>query len=59
MFKWTMNYDTGDYEYLDENGYSMDRGDFNFNFDRSPFEDDRHSGLMGGLFGGLFGDDDE
>ena len=35
-----MNYDTGDYEWIDEYGYSWDRGEYVFNWDRSVFDDD-------------------
>lgn len=38
--KWTFNYETGDYEWMDKNGYSYDTGDFSFNFDKRPFEEE-------------------
>jgi len=28
--KWCMNYDSGDYEWIDENGYSWDQGESAF-----------------------------
>ena len=38
--KWCMNYDSGDYEWIDENGYSWDQGEYVYNWDRSAFDDD-------------------
>ena len=37
MFRYCFNYDSGDYEYIDESGYSMDRGEFVYNWDDSEF----------------------
>ncbi len=31
------NYDSGDYEYIDENGYSWDQGDYVYNWDDSEY----------------------
>ena len=41
--KWTLNYDTGDYEWMDKNGYSYDTGEYSYNFDKSPFEEEERS----------------
>ncbi len=38
--EYTMNYESCDYEYIDESGYSYDQGDFVCNWDRSAFDDD-------------------
>ncbi len=38
--KWCMNYDSGDYEWIDESGYSWDQGEYVYNYDRSAFDDD-------------------
>ena len=38
--KWCMNYDSGDYEWIDESGYSWDQGEYVYNWDRSAFDDD-------------------
>ena len=32
-----MNYDSGDYERIDENGYSWDHGEYVYNWDRNAF----------------------
>ena len=38
--KWCYNYDSGEYEWIDENGYSWDQGEFVYNWDRSAYEED-------------------
>lgn len=38
--RWCMNYDSGNYEWIDEGGYSLDRGEFVYNYDHGAFEDD-------------------
>ena len=30
--KYTLNYDTGDYEWMDKSGYSYDTGEYSYNF---------------------------
>ena len=35
MPKYCLNYDTGDYEWIDEDGYSIDRGECTYNWDDS------------------------
>jgi hypothetical protein len=40
MPKSCFNYDSGDYEYIDENGYSWDQGDYVSNWDDSPYRYD-------------------
>ena len=37
MPKYCCNYDSGDYEYIDENGYSWDRGEYVYNWDDSEY----------------------
>ena len=37
MPKYCYNYDSGDYEYIDENGYSWDRGEYVYNWDDSEY----------------------
>ncbi len=38
--RWCMNYDSGNYEWIDEYGYSLDRGEFVYNYDHGEFDDD-------------------
>lgn len=37
MPKYCYNYDSGDYEYIDENGYSWDQGNYVYNWDDSEY----------------------
>ncbi len=36
--KYCLNYESGDYEWIDEDGFSIDRGEFVFNWDNSEYE---------------------
>ena len=38
--KWCFNYDSGEYEWIDKDGFSWDQGEYVFNWDRRPFEDE-------------------
>ena len=33
MPKWCYNYESGEYEYIDRDGYSIDRGEYVYNWD--------------------------
>ena len=37
MTKWCYNYDSGEYEYIDEDGFSIDRGEYVYNWDDSEY----------------------
>ena len=37
MPKWCLNYDSGEYEYIDRNGFSIDRGEYVHNWDDSEY----------------------
>lgn len=37
MSKWCYNYDSGDYEYIERDGYSVDRGEYVYNWDDSEY----------------------
>lgn len=37
MPKYCMNYETGEYEYIDRNGFSVDRGEYVYNWDDSEY----------------------
>lgn len=41
MPKYCYNYDSGNYEYIDENGYSWDQGEFAHNWDDSEYRRQR------------------
>ena len=42
MSKYCFNYDSGEYEYIDRDGYSWDQGEYVYNWDDSEYrnEDD-------------------
>ena len=35
--KWCMNYESGEYEWIDEDGYSWDQGEYVYNWDDSDY----------------------
>ncbi len=37
MSKWCLNYETGDYEFIDRNGFSETTGEYTFNWDDSEY----------------------
>ena len=37
MSKWCYNYDSGEYEYIERNGYSIGRGEYVYNWDDSEY----------------------
>lgn len=37
MTKWCLNYESGEYEYIDHDGFSLDRGEYVFNWDDSAY----------------------
>lgn len=37
MTKWCYNYDSGEYEYIDKDGFSIDRGEYVYNWDDSEY----------------------
>ena len=65
MAKWVLNYETGNYEYIDRNGFSYDQGKYVYNWDDSEYrreeENDRRwrSGRYDGAKTNIFDDDDE
>lgn len=38
MPKYCLNYETGEYEWIDRNGYSWDSGEFTYNWDDSEYK---------------------
>ncbi len=61
MPKYCMNYESGNYEYIDENGFSWDRGEYVYNWDDSEYrrerEEEEHSSYSYGS--SLWNDDEE
>lgn len=37
MSKWCFNYETGDYEYIDRDGFSINTGKYTYNWDDSEY----------------------
>ena len=37
MSKYCFNYESGEYEYIDRNGFSWDRGEYVYNWDNSEY----------------------
>ena len=35
MAKWCFNYESGEYEYIEKDGFSIDRGEYVYNWDDS------------------------
>ena len=41
MTKWCYNYDSGEYEYIDKDGFSIDRGEYVYKWDDSEYRRER------------------
>lgn len=41
MSKWCFNYDSGEYEDIDKNGYSYTQGEYVYNWDNCEYERER------------------
>lgn len=37
MAKWAFNYDSGNYEYIESDGFRIDHGDYAYNWDDSEY----------------------
>lgn len=37
MSKWCFNYESGDYEYIDRDGFSVSAGEYTYNWDDSEY----------------------
>ena len=37
MAKYVFDYETGEYEYIEEDGFSIDRGEYTYNWDDSEY----------------------
>lgn len=37
MPKWCFNYESGDYEYIERDGFSIDQGEYVYNWDDSEY----------------------
>ena len=41
MAKYVLNYESGDFEWITEDGYSIDRGEYVYNWDDSEYQRER------------------
>ena len=41
MSKWCYNHDSGEYEYIDKDGFSWDQGEYVYNWDDSEYRRER------------------
>ncbi len=66
MTKWCYNYESGEYEYIDRDGFSWDRGEYVYNWDDSEYkreeeerkrEEEEEDNRRHSLFRSLFDDD--
>ena len=50
MVKWCFNYESGDYEYIEKDGFSIDRGEYVYNWDDNEYrreeDDERRNSLF-------------
>ena len=49
MAKWCFNFESGKYEYIEKDGFSIDRGEYVYNWDDSEYrreEEERRNSLF-------------
>ena len=46
MAKWCFNYESGEYEYIEKDGFSIDRGEYVYNWDDSQFAVKRKNAVI-------------
>lgn len=56
MAKWCFNYESGEYEYIEKDGFSIDRGEYVYNWDDSEY---RHDDEEEECRNSLFDDEDD
>lgn len=55
MAKYVFDYETGEYEYIERDGFSIDRGEYTYNWDDSEYRREEQESV----FGSLLDNDDE
>ena len=40
MAKWCFNYESGEYEYIERDGFSIDQGEYVYNWDDSEYREE-------------------
>lgn len=53
MAKWCFNYESGEYEYIERDGFSIDRGEYVYNWDDSEYRQEEFNCNL------LFDDEDD
>lgn len=43
MAKWCLNYDSGEYENIEKDGFSIDCGEYVYNWDDSEYQNEKDS----------------
>ena len=61
MSKWCLNYDSGEYEEIDKDGFSISRGKYVYNWDNSDFrrEEEEEEHHRRGFHHSIWGDEDD
>ena len=61
MSKWCFNYDSGEYEEIDRDGFSISQGRYVFNWDDSEFgrEEEEEEFNRWGFHHSIWGDEDD
>ena len=62
MSKWCMDYETGEYENIEEDGFSIDRGEYTYNWDNSEYlreKEEEEEQENNWLFGNDYDDDED
>lgn len=59
MSKWCFNYESGEYEEIDRDGFSISQGRYVFNWDDSEFRSEEEKFNRWGFHHSIWGDEDD
>ena len=57
MAKYVFDYETGEYEYIERDGFSIDRGEYTYNWDDSEYRREEREENRLGMY--LFNDEED
>ena len=57
MAKYVFDYETGEYEYIERDGFSIDRGEYTYNWDDSEYRREEEEGNRSRM--SLFDDEED
>ena len=57
MAKYVFDYETGEYEYIEKDGFSIDRGEYTYNWDDSEYRREEEEGNRSRM--SLFDDEED